>query len=129
MTYSVQKLNDHITELLLNHKIKCWLKDSYGGRANRDSREIAIARVKSPVTYAVALHEIGHIVGPNPKRVLEREAEAWLWARQNAVFWNAAMSKKASRCIGSYLRWCERKKNAWVPPHDHVSREIAQWTK
>ena len=37
---------------------------SSGGRAWRKKRLIAIRPVKSAVTYAIALHEIGHILGP-----------------------------------------------------------------
>lgn len=124
------ELQDHIKRLVIDNQISCrWKRSGYGGRAWRQARIVYLPPIKSPITYAVALHEIGHIVGPNPGRRLEKEAAAWLWAKNNAIMWNAAMAKKAAKSIQTYLNWCERKKGAWVPPKDHVSWEIARWTK
>jgi hypothetical protein len=51
--------------------------------------EIWIRPVTSPRAYAVALHEIGHILGRYQlsRATLVRERWAWRWARRNALQW------------------------------------------
>ena len=58
------------------------LKDDYG-----NVLELWLAPVRSEVSYAAALHEIGHIKGRNQKSCNEivRERAAWQWARDNAL--------------------------------------------
>jgi hypothetical protein len=118
---------DHIESLCVEHGITL----EYGGkhgRAWRRTRKVRIPEVKSAVTYALALHEIGHIVGPQKGLRIDKETQAWRWAEQNALEWTEQMMKKAARCIASYLRACERRKNMRVPPPDHDAWKIAEWT-
>ena len=44
------------------------------------------------LSYATAMHEIGHILGryQNSRRVMVRESWAWVWARRNALMWTPA---------------------------------------
>ena len=44
-------------------------------RASRSARRVAIRPVRSSVTYAIALHEIGHILATQGYGRLERERE------------------------------------------------------
>lgn len=77
---------------------------SSGGRADRRRRTIAIRPVRSARTYAVALHEIGHVVGPwQSRQRLYAEAGAWFWAREHALEWSEQVSKTCARCLQSYL--------------------------
>jgi hypothetical protein len=55
------------------------------------------------VTYAVALHEIGHIKGrhQDSRRCIVRERWAWDWAKRNAFVWTPRMA----RCAAESLQW------------------------
>jgi len=68
--------------------------------------EIWIRPVRSPRAYAVALHEIGHILGRYQlsRATLVRERWAWRWARRNALQWTPAMQRHADWCLESYKR-------------------------
>jgi uncharacterized protein YjaZ len=102
---------NHIAKLCREHEIDLDFQ-SRGGVAYRGSLHIQIAPVRSDITYAVALHELGHIVGPmQDGHRLEREAGAWIWARNNACEWTARMDAKMRRCLGSYLNWAQRDKH------------------
>jgi len=122
MTYA-----EHIEALLAEHGIAVEWRDRANGRAWRKPRRVAIPRVKTAITYALALHEIGHVVGPQTGRRLDREAQAWRWAEANAIEWTEPMIRSAARNITTYLRWCERRRGAWIPPADHDARRIAEW--
>jgi hypothetical protein len=76
------------------------LKDDYG-----DVLELWLPPVRSAVSYAVALHEIGHIKGRNQKSRNEivRERAAWQWARDNALVWTPEMERRAAEA----LAWVE----------------------
>ena len=50
----------HIASFTESHDIEI-VSHSSGGRAYRRKKRIAIREVKSPVTYAIALHELGHV--------------------------------------------------------------------
>lgn len=120
MTYA-----EHIDSLLAEHGIEADWRDRTAARAWRKTRRVRLERVQGASTYAMALHEIGHVVGRQVGRRLDREAQAWRWAEENAIEWTEGMARLAARCISTYLRWCERKKMAWVPPKNHDSRRLA----
>ena len=69
--------------------------------------ELWLAPVRSALSYAVALHEIGHWKGSrqNSRSVMVRERAAWQWARENALIWTDAME----RCATQSLAWYEAK--------------------
>lgn len=95
---------------------------SSGGRAYRRQRRIKIKAVKSAVTYAVALHEIGHILGPHQtgkNTRLDKEVGAWEWAQSNALEWTDAMSAKRAVCLLSYLAKAARSPRMKQPAADH----------
>lgn len=121
MTYA-----EHIDALLAEHGIAVDWRDRTNARAWRRSRRVRLERVRGASTYAMALHEIGHVVGRQVGRRLDREAQAWLWAEANAIEWTNGMRTLAARCIATYLRWSERKRGAWVPPAGHDSRRLAK---
>lgn len=99
----------HIAELAkANGIIIHW--STHRGCAFRATRIVKIRHVCSPVTYAIALHEIGHILGPMQKeKRLFMEAGAWLWARDNAPVWTDAMTRKMVKCLRSYERSYRRR--------------------
>lgn len=118
----------HIESLILEHGITVDWRESTNGRSWRKTRKVRLSVVKGPSTYAVALHEIGHVVGPQKGRSIDREAQAWRWAEQNALEWTEPMIKTAARSIASYLKAAEEgRRSMWNPPEDHDARKIAQW--
>lgn len=89
------------------------------GRAWRKDRCIRIAPIKSDVTYAIALHEMGHVVGDQPKSRIDREVAAWQWAKTYAISWTPVMQKAASTRLTNYVRWTRRHQTAIVPGPEH----------
>lgn len=72
--------------------------------SNDEERWIEIPAVKSRVSYAIALHELGHILGPwQDRSLIEREAGAWKWARAHALVWSKAMDVTMHKGLQSYL--------------------------
>ena len=67
---------------------------------------ICAPRIKSAISYAVAMHELGHIKGRNQRsrHQIVRERWAWEWARRNAMVWTPRMERYAVRS----LRWYKR---------------------
>ena len=76
------------------------LKDDY-----ENGLEVWLPPVRSEVSYAAALHEIGHIKGRDQKSldVLVREQAAWQWARDIALVWTPLMERRAAEA----LTWIE----------------------
>ena len=96
------------------------------GRAWKKSRKIRTPEIKSEITYAIALHEIGHILGKMQDGYrLEKEVGAWLWAKDNAIIWNKPMIKTLKHRLTSYLKWCKRRRGVWVPPANHIAWSLA----
>jgi hypothetical protein len=88
------------------------------GPAGRRRLAIRIPPVRSQITYAVALHEIGHLVGPGRSGTrLEKEAAAWRWALANsAVELSDAARRSAGRRLRSYVVWAEHRRHRRRPP-------------
>jgi hypothetical protein len=84
-----------------------WVKRPSQAHALHEAEQIHIAPIKSAISYATALHEIGHVLGRHQrsKHVLVRERWAWEWARRNARCWTPAME----RCAISSLSWYGRR--------------------
>lgn len=97
---SATEMEGHIKELCAAHQVEVG-SHSRGGRAFRKTRRVDIRPVKSAVTYAVALHEIGHILGKNQTRsCLERETGAWQWAKKRLC---SGMAGWRKRCVSAWL--------------------------
>jgi hypothetical protein len=104
-----------------------------GGRAVPSQRAIRIRPVTGMTSYYVALHEIGHLIGRGraaPK--LEREANAWQWALDNAKFPpTPGVRRGIERRLRSYLRrharMALRRRVRWPEP-SHVFWTLANAT-
>jgi hypothetical protein len=100
----------HIERLLTQYEIHhYWITRMDKARALRDlvfGVRIWTPRIKGERTYALALHEIGHILGDGQDSpdVMTREREAWQWARANALKWTPKMERHAARCLLAYER-------------------------
>ena len=87
---SPHALDSHVDELCELHGI-VRLNGSRGRaevhrRNGRRTQAIRIPPVRGQVTYFVALHEIGHLIGPGRSGTrLEKEAAAWRFAARVCV--------------------------------------------
>jgi hypothetical protein len=109
----------HIAQLLEQHCIGLEFKkrggsaSSYRPSPHDDRPErgvIIIPPIKSEITYATALHEIGHImsgVREGTHGTLTSEWAAWVWAQDNALEWTPRMESTAQRSFESY--YCDPK--------------------
>ena len=124
-------MNDHVEELCAAHDIEL-AGSSARGRAIRwrgGRLQIAIPEVRGQVSYFIALHEIGHLVGRGRSAPrLEAEANAWLWALEHcAVEPTAATKRSISRRLHGYLAWAQNRQYRRVPPRI-PPREHPFWT-
>jgi hypothetical protein len=73
-----------------------------GARQLFVKKEVCIPHIKSPIAYATALHEIGHILGRHQqsKDSMVRERWAWQWAKRNALIWTPVMDQHAVTSLG-----------------------------
>jgi hypothetical protein len=104
---STQRMARHVDFLVNTYGLSA-ASHSRGGSACRRARHVRFRPVRSEVTYAVALHEIGHVVGRGRSAPrLQAEAAAWVWALENALpdAVGERFRGQVRRSLGSYLRW------------------------
>jgi hypothetical protein len=119
---SAPSFDRHVDELCELHGI-VRLEGSRGRaevhRGNgRRTIAIRIPPVRGQVTYFVALHEIGHLVGRGRSGTrLEREAAAWRFAlRESRVQPTDACRRRLGRRLRSYVTWAELRQHRRRPP-------------
>jgi hypothetical protein len=68
--------------------------------------EVQIPSIRSTITYATALYEIGHILGRYQKSrsIMVRERWAWEWARSAGRVWTPAMERCATKSPAWYVK-------------------------
>ena len=95
MADSVNRMRSHIETLLIEHDINLHptAMRPINAWARPGKRLVALPVIKSELSYAVALHEIGHILTDQryPSN-LTREMD---WARQHALGWTPRMDREA----------------------------------
>jgi hypothetical protein len=96
----------HVARLCADNAITHYTHLRRTGEAGSDAegREIRTPPVRSAVTYAVALHEIGHILGRHQcsRKAMVCERWAWRWARENAIAWTPQMEQLTAQALASY---------------------------
>ncbi len=115
-------LDRHVDELCARHGIV--RLDGSRGRAEvrrsngRRTIAIRVPPVRGQVTYFVALHEIGHLVGPGRSGTrLEKEAAAWRFALHAALVEPSdACRRRIGRRLRSYVTWAEARQHRRRPP-------------
>jgi len=123
---TVQTFQSHIEQLLLRNQITVTWSGS-GGRAWRKTQRVRLSPVKLEITYAVALHEIGHILGDQPKTRIDREVAAWQWARAYAIEWTPVMQAAAVKRLNNYIAWSRRHQTMKAPGLEHpIFKWVAQ---
>ncbi len=115
-------LDRHVDELCELHGI-VRLSGSRGRaevhrRNGRRTVAIRIPPVRGQVTYFVALHEIGHLIGPGRSGTrLEKEAAAWRFAlREARVEPTDASRRRIGKRLRSYVTWAELRQHRRRPP-------------
>jgi hypothetical protein len=113
-------MNAHVERLCHEHGIEL-AGASSRGRAIRwrgGRLEIAIPEIRGQVSYFIALHEIGHLVGRGRSAPrLEAEANAWLWALEHTIVEPTAATRRSiSKRLRGYLAWAENRQYRKVPP-------------
>jgi hypothetical protein len=80
--------------------------------------EIRIPPVRGQVSYFIALHEIGHLVGGGRSgRRLEKEEAAWRYALAQALVPPTdATRRRIGRRLRSYATWAQARSTRRVPP-------------
>jgi hypothetical protein len=113
ITLTVADMAVHIDQLAAEHDVAVTWRDS-GSNAYTDQRRIAIRPVRSEVTYAVALHELGHILAEGGRgrfwMDLDAEVCAWEWALRNADTVGPRFRAAVRRGLQSHYDWmlCKR---------------------
>lgn len=124
------KYHEHVSQLLKLHGLKVqWLPKG----ANilevvvDQDKVLHLLPVVNARTYAIAMHEIGHVVSRTLHQPsLWKEAAAWAWAKTHALRWTASMQTAMRVGLRSYvvraLADCQQIKASQmhVPPKDHV---------
>ena len=127
----VDLMDAHVEDLCREHGIEL-AGASSRGRAIRwrgGRLEISIPPIRGQVSYFIALHEIGHLVGRGRSAPrLESEANAWLWALDHAVVEpTPATLRSISRRLRGYLDWARNRQYRRIPPRI-PPREHAFWS-
>lgn len=126
----VDLMEAHVEDLCRGHGIEL-VGASSRGRAIRwrgGRLEISIPPIRGQVSYFIALHEIGHLVGRGRSAPrLESEANAWIWALDHSVVEpTPATLRSISRRLSGYLDWARDRQYRRVPPRI-PSREHPFW--
>jgi hypothetical protein len=116
----VELMEAHIEDLCSEYDIEL-AGSSARGRAIRwrgGRLEISIPPIRGQVSYFIALHEIGHLVGKGRSAPrLESEANAWLFALEHTVVEPTHATKRSiSRRLRGYLAWARNRQHRRVPP-------------
>ena len=121
-------LDRHVKQLCKEHDIARVVVPGRG-RARVRKREIQHPPItlSDPMTYFVALHEVGHImVGLSGTR-LEREAACWRYALDVALIEpHFSIRQRICACLVRYLH--RAKQNGWeVPPPGSDYWKLWRW--
>jgi hypothetical protein len=109
---SPAEMTAHVVEICSRHGITIRWIDGYRAHAVAECLEVFLPKVRSPITYATALHEIGHCLGryQTSRSVLTAERWAWRWAQRNALIWTTGMDRSMRQSVAWYesRRWPPR---------------------
>ncbi|HEY3191403.1 MAG TPA: hypothetical protein VGJ61_01365 [Solirubrobacterales bacterium] len=116
----VELMEAHVDDLCRGHGIDL-VGSSSRGRAIRwrgGRLEISIPPIRGQVSYLIALHEIGHLVGRGRSAPrLESEANAWVWALEHSVVEPTPATRRSiSSRLRGYLEWARNRQHRRVPP-------------
>jgi hypothetical protein len=118
--HSVENMRWHVEQLCRRYQL-AWYRDvkrPHRSYSLREAEEIHTTPIRSAISYATALHEVGHCVGRHQqsRRVMVRERWAWQWARAHALFWTPAMERSAASALAWYEPRAANIDRKWLPP-------------
>jgi len=105
MNPTVEEMSAHVMEICAARRIiVAWCDRPGRAIAMLDLWAIRIPPIRSVITYAAAMHEIGHLLGQYQQTefVMVAEQWAWVWARNNALIWTDRMEGFAGVALDSY---------------------------
>ena len=81
-----------------------WTARPTKAMASYEFEEIWIPKIKSRISYATALHELGHIRGGHraSRWRIVRERDGWAWAKSHALVWTETMQRKREKDLSWY---------------------------
>jgi hypothetical protein len=106
---SVADMAQHVDDLCpktgIRFFVKRWHRPCQSWCCSK-TRLVRAAPIKSDISYAAALHEIGHLEGRHQQSRHEIVCErwAWEWARRNAIIWTPRMERLSREAVASYER-------------------------
>jgi hypothetical protein len=114
---SAGELHQHVIGLWGGEDEIEWCARAGQAFALRGAGIIRIAPIKGAISYATALHEIGHIHGrhQDSRSVMVRERWAWKWARANALIWTPAMERSVRKDLAWYAPRAAKIDRSWAP--------------
>ena len=111
----VDALRHHVLDLARAFDVRVVESDAIvheAAAAAPRERVVVCTPITDETLYAVALHELGHVLAPagwlpgvegNPLRIKVAEEEAaWEWARHYALEWTDAMEQVATWALSTY---------------------------
>ena len=113
---TVAQLEQHARDLAAAFKVRLVMDaqvQPHEAFALPQRRLVVMSRIVDDTTYAVALHEMGHVcaalgvvdglVDGDPQRLRQLEEDAaWTWAAHHALIWTPAMDAVAAWAEGTY---------------------------
>jgi len=157
VTYNAADFKNHLVSLARDNKIRVaefsypddppqegseidQVGERYQAQSIPDLNLAEIPQIRGPRTYAIALHEFGHLSRPNKdaRRLLsgtlgqfkigiyDEEAEAWQWAKDHALIWTEEMQHIAVVSLKTYVTnsVTDSNGNVLYPPENS---KIWQW--
>jgi hypothetical protein len=100
-----EQMHSHIMQMLAKYDIiYTWARRPKAAWGAIEIEEVHISPIRSAISYATALHEIGHIRGrfQRSKSLMVRERWAWRWAEENALAWTPKMARDRRECLSWY---------------------------
>lgn len=129
MKTNAAPLREHVYRLA----DQCGTRVVHRGRgiAYRRERLITVPEIRGPVSYFVALHELGHIVGPNPRLRLSQEVAAWKWALDNSIIDPPrSVYRHIAKCLDAYF-WRAFHRRGMRIPDDFAPfyQQVRKWAE
>lgn len=115
-TPKIKELKAHAIEMAKLHRVPFFIENisPAAWHHTTPSGKLTVVRtckISTRKSYAIAMHEIGHAVGPLqdvPRHeffsVMYSEYGAWQWARENVIWWDTEMELEAQRCLRTYAK-------------------------
>jgi len=101
---TISRMVQHVLEIAARHRIMIHWRNDYHAEALSECMEVWLPRIRSSITYATALHELGHCLGryQASRSVMVVERWAWRWAKENALVWTDTMERRMNENLAWY---------------------------